>query len=218
MRRLRQLSPTPRLVWFVSGEKCTSDKGFIGKRGGDLWPSSVPELFRQPEEDRRWKDYLRNRVRVRITDVIRTAIEQEYAIPRSAPRSEERRGKILRGLTLDAWEALQEDIRNWDYSLLSVGSSELETALRQTIRKGLRKTELSRSAYDALQRLVAHRDRTQACHHLLEDLHHFDPRERLVKHSREDLTATIERVGHSLTVSSCTTSPAATSQNVLIAT
>ncbi|MBM4126857.1 MAG: DUF2309 domain-containing protein, partial [Nitrospira sp.] len=168
-------------------------------------------LFINPSsahQDGPWRMFLNAHVRVRVTDNARLALQEELSPPRSDPHAEARRTRILggltdEGLTLQGWQALQEDIAQWeDLSKLHQESDiDLEVRLCRTVQDGLRETELSRPAYDALQQLIEHRDRTLACHRLLADLHQFDPRERLVKHSRADLTATMERVGHSLTVS-----------------
>lgn len=188
--------------------------GELRVRGGFDWHTWKQicdrPLFINPSvsaEEEPWRNFLRNHVRVRITDTIRSSIQTEFSSPKVDLRAEERRIRILggltdEGLTLTAWEALQEEVNEWDGALLADHSyDDLEATLCRTVREGLRETELTRSAYDALRRLLEHRNRIFACRQLLADLHHFDPRERLVRHSREDLTATMERVGHSLTLS-----------------
>lgn len=167
-------------------------------------------LFSNPSsasQEEPWKTFLREHVRLRVADSVRSALREELSSPRSDRHAEERRIRILRGLTdegltLKGWEALQEDVARWeDLPTLQDIDHGLEERLCRTVREGLRETELSRPAYDALQRLIELRDRTFACRRLLADLHQFDPRERLVKHSRADLTAMMESVGQSLTLS-----------------
>lgn len=168
-------------------------------------------LFINPSsanQEEPWRAFLSAHVRVRVTDNARSALHEEFSLQRSDPHAEARHTRILggltdEGLTLQGWQALQEDIAQWDdLSKLSQESdSDIEATLCRTVQDGLRETELSRPAYDALQRLIEHRDRTFACRQLLTDLHHFDPRQRLVKHSRADLTATMDGVGRNLTLS-----------------
>jgi uncharacterized protein len=167
-------------------------------------------LFSNPSSvslEEPWKTFLREHVRIRVTDSVRSALREELSSSRSDLQTEERRIRILQGLTaeglsLEGWESLQEDVAQWeDLSTLQEIDHDLEERLCRTVQEGLRETELSRPAYDALQKLIEHRDRTFACRQLLRDLHQFDPRERLVKHSRADLTATMDTVGQSLTLS-----------------
>jgi uncharacterized protein YbcC (UPF0753/DUF2309 family) len=76
----------------------------------------------------------------------------------------------------------------------------VEEQLCRIVLDGLRETELTRPAYDALQQLIECHGRTFPCQQLLADLHHVDPRQHLVKHAREDLAATISALGHDLTL------------------
>lgn len=168
-------------------------------------------LFINPSsasQDEPWRAFLSTHVRVRVTDNARSALHEELSPPRSDAHAEARRIRILdgltdEGLTLQGWQALQEDIAQWDdlSKLYQEDDSGIEARLCRTVQDGLRETELSRPAYDALQQLIERRDRTFACRRLLMDLHQLDPRVRLVKHSRADLTAMMERVGQSLTLS-----------------
>jgi len=101
-----------------------------------------------------------------------------------------------------AWEVLQDDIDHWD-DPDTTGNVDpvVEERLCRIVLDGLRETELTRPAYDALRQLIECRDRTFTCRRLLADLHRLDPRQHLVKHARKDLTATMSVLGRDLTLS-----------------
>ncbi|HSL02809.1 MAG TPA: putative inorganic carbon transporter subunit DabA [Nitrospiraceae bacterium] len=160
-----------------------------------------------PVNDRPLRVFLRDELRVRLTEDIRQALQEKFSLPRLDPHAEDRRRLVLdglkeEGLTFIAWEVLQDDIDHWD-DLDTTGSVDpvVEERLCRIVLDGLRETELTRPAYDALRQLIELCDRTSACLQLLADLRHMDPRQHLVKHAREDLAATMSALGHDLTLS-----------------
>jgi hypothetical protein len=77
----------------------------------------------------------------------------------------------------------------------------VEEQLGRIVLDGLRATELTRPAYDALRQLIEGRGRSVTCRQLLADLHRVDPRQQLIKHAHEDLTAAMCVLGRDLTLS-----------------
>jgi len=134
-------------------------------------------------------------------------LQEKFSLPQRDPQAEDRRQLVLaglkeEGLTIIAWEVLQDDIDHWD-GPDTTGNVDpvVEEQLCRIVLDGLRETELTRPAYDALRQLIECRDRAYACRQLLADLRHVDPRQYLVKHAREDLAATMSALGHDLTLS-----------------
>ena len=157
--------------------------------------------------DESWKTFLRDHIRVQVAPEVQQALHEELAQPQTDPELEGYRKLILdnfseEGLTLLGWKVLQEYCRHWGHGHTKPSVDPLlEERLCHVIREGLRDTELTRPAYEALQQLIQHRDRSQSCRQLLVDLHHLDPRYHLIKRSHEELAATMGAVGHHLTLS-----------------
>ncbi len=157
--------------------------------------------------DESWKTFLRDQIRIRVTQEVQQALQEELSQPHPDHELEGYRNLILdnlseAGLTLLGWKVLQEYCRHWGngHTKPSVDPL-LEDRLCQMIHEGLRETELTRPGYEALRQLIQHRDRTEVCRQLLADLHHLDPRQHVIKRSHEDLTATMGSVRHHLTLS-----------------
>ncbi len=154
-----------------------------------------------PVDDEPWRTFLRDELRVRLTEDFRQALQEKFSLPRLDPQSEYRRRLVLgglkgEGLTLIAWEALQHDISHWvDPNTKGRMDPVSEERLCRIVMDGLRKTELTRPAYDALRQLIELSDRTSACRQLLADFHRLDPRQHLIEHARKDLTATMSALG-----------------------
>ncbi len=185
-------------------------KGFDWQMWDDVLAQPLllsPSPITSPVNDGPCRAFLRDELRVRLTEGVRQALQEKFSLPRVDPQADDRRRLILAGLKDDgltclAWEALQDDIHHWDE--LHITESEnpvVEERLCQIVLGGLRETELTRPAYDALRQLIELCDRTSACRQLLADLRHLDPRQHLVHHAREDLAATMSTLGHDLTLS-----------------
>ena len=166
-----------------------------------------PSPITSPVNDGPCRAFLRDELRVRLTEDVRQALQEKFSLPRLDPQAEDRRRLILaglkdEGLTCIAWEALREDVDHWD-ELHITGSVDpvVEERLCRIVLDGLRETELTRPGYDALRQLIELCDRTSACRQLLTDLHRMDPRQHLVEHAREDLTATMNALGGDLALS-----------------
>jgi uncharacterized protein YbcC (UPF0753/DUF2309 family) len=165
-----------------------------------------PSPVTSPVDDGPWRAFLRDELRVRLTEDIRQALQEKFSLPRVDPQADDRRRLILaglkdEGLTGIAWDALQDDIRHWD-ALHITGSVDpvVEERLCQIVLKGLRETELARPAYDALRQLIELCDCTPTCRQLLADLDRLDPRQHLIEHAHKDLAATMSALGHDLTL------------------
>jgi uncharacterized protein YbcC (UPF0753/DUF2309 family) len=187
--------------------------GLLQLRKGLDWPT-WDRLFDRPlfigslvNNDESWKTFLRDHIRVRVTPEVQQALQEELSQPQADRELEGYRKLILGnlsedGLTILGWKVLQEYCRHWQNGHTKPAVDPLlEERLCQVIRTGLRDTELTRPSYEALQQLIEHRKRTSTCRQLLADLHHMDARQHLVKRSHEDLAATMEGVGHHLTLS-----------------
>ena len=166
-----------------------------------------PSPVTSPVDDGPWRAFLRAELRVRLTDDVRQALQEMFSLPCLDPQTEDRRQLILaglkdEGLTYIAWEALRKDVDHWD-ELHITGSVDpvVEERLCRIVLDGLRETELTRPGYDALRQLIELCDRASACQQLLADLHRMDPRQHLVEHAREDLTATMNALGGDLALS-----------------
>ncbi len=165
-----------------------------------------PSPITSPVSDESCRAFLRDELRVRLSENVRQSLQEQFSLPRVDPQAEDRRRLVLaglkdEGLTCVAWEALQDDIDHWD-DLDTTGRVDpvVEERFCRIVLDGLRETELTRPAYYALRQLIELRGRTSACRQLLADLRHLDPRQHLVKHAREDLAATMSTLGHGLTL------------------
>lgn len=159
-----------------------------------------------PVNDGPWRVFLRDELRVVVTEDVRHALQEKFSLPRLDPQAEARRRLILDGLKDDglaliAWEALQDDIEHWD-GLDTLGNLDplVDEQLCRIVLDGLRMTELTRPAYDALRHLIEGRGRSVACQQLLADLHRVDPKPQLITHAHDDLTATLRGLGRDLTL------------------
>jgi hypothetical protein len=160
-----------------------------------------------PVDDRPWRAFLRDGLRVRVTAGLRQALQDTFSLARLDQQAEDRRRLILGGLkedglTFSAWEVLQEDIKQWE-DPDTTGSVDpvAEEQLCRTVLAGLRKTELTQSAFIALRQLIECRDRAAACRQLLADLHHLDQRQQVIQRAHDSLTTTMRALGHDLTMS-----------------
>ena len=160
-----------------------------------------------PVDDRPWRAFLREELRVRLTESLRQALQETFSLPRLDPQVEGRRQLILGGLREDgltwiAWKTLQEDIDHWE-DLDPTGKVDqvVEARLCRIVLAGLRETELTQSALHALRQLIDCRDRTGACRQLLADIDRLDPRQQLIQQADESLTATMRALEHDLTLS-----------------
>ena len=77
----------------------------------------------------------------------------------------------------------------------------VEEQFCRSVLEGLRQSELTRPAYASLRQLIELCDRTSAGRQLLADLHRVDPRQQLIKHAHDDLTAAMRVLGRDLTLS-----------------
>jgi uncharacterized protein YbcC (UPF0753/DUF2309 family) len=199
--QVRLRARLPRGIGYSTGLMRLADE--VHLRTGFDWEAWDDMLARpllvgaSPVDDGPWRAFLRNELRVLVTEDVRQALHAKFSLPRLNPPAEVRRRLILDGLkddglTLIAWEALQDDIEHWD-SLDTLGSLDplVEEQLCRIVLDGLRKTELTRSAYDALRQLIEGRGRSVTCQQLLVDLHRVDPRQQLIKHAQNDLKAAL---------------------------
>jgi uncharacterized protein YbcC (UPF0753/DUF2309 family) len=207
--RLRQ--QLPRGIGYSTGllhlaAELRVRKGFDWALWDEVFARSL-FIGTSPVDDGPWRVFLRDELRVRLTEDIRQALQEKFSQPRLDPQAEDRRRLVLgglkeEGLTYIAWEVLQDDIDHWD-DPDTTGNVDpiVEERLCRIVLDGLRETELTRPAYDALRQLIECRERTFTCRRLLADLHRLDPRQHLVKHARKDLTATMSALGRDLTLS-----------------
>ena len=182
-------------------------KGFDWQMWDDVLAQPLllsPSPVTSPVDDGPCRAFLRDQLRVRLTEGVRQALHEKFSLPRLDPQADERRRLILAGLKDDgltclAWDALQDDIHHWDELHLTESENPVvEARLCRIVLEGLRETELTRPAYDALRQLIELCDRTVACRQLLADLHRLDPRQHLVEQAHEDVTATMRALGHDL--------------------
>lgn len=185
-------------------------KGFDWQMWDDVLAQPLllsPSPVTSPINDGPCRAFLRDELRVRLTEDVRQALQEKFSLPRLDPQAEDRRRQILaglkdEGLTCIAWEALREDVDHWD-ELHITGSVDpvVEERLCRIVLDSLRETELTRPGYEALRQLIELCDRTSACRQLLADLHRMDPRQHLVEYAREDLMATMNALGGNLALS-----------------
>ena len=181
-------------------------KGFDWQIWNDVFAQPL-FVSTPPVDDGPWRTFLRAALRVHLTEDLRHALQEKFSVPHLDPQSEDRRRLILgslqeEGLTCIAWEALQNEIGHWD-DLNTKGRVDplVEEQLCRIVLEGLRETELTRPAYDALRQLIELCDRTSACRQFLDELHRLDPRQHLIEHARKDLTATMSALGDDLDLS-----------------
>jgi hypothetical protein len=200
----------PRGIGYSTGLMRLAEE--VQFRKGFDWVSWDDVLARpllvgtSPVDDGPWRTFLRNELRVLVTKGVRQALHEKFSLPLLDPQAEARRRLILDGLkddglTLMAWEALQDDIEHWD-SPDTLGRLDplVEEQLCRIVLDGLRKKELTRPAYNALRQLIEGRGRSVTCRQLLADLHRVDPRQQLIKHAHDDVTAALRVSGRDRTL------------------
>jgi uncharacterized protein YbcC (UPF0753/DUF2309 family) len=199
----------PRGIGYPTGLMRLADDVYLRK--GFDWEAWDDVLARPlfvgtaPVDDGAWRAFLRDGLRVRVTEDVRQALHEKFFASRLDPQAEDRRRLILGGLkedglTLIGWEALQDDIEHWDDGDLLGGLDPLvEAQLSRIVLEGLRKTELTRPAYDALRQLIEGRGRSVICQQLLTNLHRVDPSQQLLTHAHDDVTAAMRALGRDLT-------------------
>lgn len=183
-------------------------------RGGFWWETwddvvAHPLLIAtQPVDDEAWRRLLREELRVHLSDSARAALGEKYGTPRQNPEAEQRRQAILagileEGLTLSAWEAMQEDAPHWSDGEQDGPNHDAlqEEHLCRVILEGLRPTDLTRKGFQALDELVTLRGRTSARRRLMADLRKLDPREQMIKTAHTILAEKMAHLGHDLTLS-----------------
>ncbi|MGH7215783.1 MAG: putative inorganic carbon transporter subunit DabA, partial [Nitrospiraceae bacterium] len=169
-------------------------KGFDWQIWNDVFAQPL-FVSTSPVDDGPWRTFLRSELRIRLTEDLRHALQEKFSSPRRDRQAETLRLLVLdglkeEGLTLLAWEALQNDVDHWDDpSTKGNVDPVVEERLCRIVMDGLRQTELTRPAYDALRQLIEGCGRTVTCRQLLADLQRLDPRQHLVKHAHDDLTA-----------------------------
>ena len=72
-----------------------------------------------PVDDGTWRTFLRSELRIRLTEDLRSALQEKFSSPRRDQQAETLRLLVLdglkeEGLTLLAWDALQNDVDHWD--------------------------------------------------------------------------------------------------------
>ncbi len=161
----------------------------------------------RPVDDEAWRRLLRDGLRVRLTDGVRASLLEKYATRRQDQAAEQRRQTILAGLledglTLSAWDALQEDAAHWtDGDQATPGQAREEERLCRLVLDGLRPTELTRKGLEALDELITLRGRTSARRRLLADLRKLDPREQMIRTAHKILAEKMASLGHDLALS-----------------
>ena len=160
-----------------------------------------------PVDDGTWRTFLRSELRIRLTEDLRSALQEKFSSPRRDQQAETLRLLVLdglkeEGLTLLAWDALQNDVDHWD-DPNPKGNMDpvVEEQFCRIVLEGLRQSELTRPAYAALRQLIEGRGRTVTGRQLLADLQRLDPRQQLIKHAHDDLTAAMRVLGRDLTLS-----------------
>lgn len=166
------------------------------------------DVFAQPlfastslVDDGPWRTFLRSELRIRLTEDLRHALQEKFSSPRLDQQAEDFRRLVLgglkeEGLTIIAWEALQNDVDHWD-DPNPKGSVDpaVEERLCRIVLEGIRKTELTRPSYDALRQLINLSDRTSVHRQLLDDLHRVDPRQHLIEQAQKDAAASMNTLG-----------------------
>ncbi len=207
--RIRALFPSS-ISYSVSFVRLVAELRISKGFGWETWDEACARpLFigTLPVDDRPWRAFLREELRVRLTESLRQALQETFSLPRLDQQAEGRRQLILGGLREDgltwiAWEALRDDIDHWE-DLDTTGSVDpvVEARLCRIVLAGFRETELTQSSLNALRKLIECRDRTGACRQLLADIDRLDPRQQLIQQADESLTATMRALGHDLTLS-----------------